>query len=102
MLKGISQENLSIIVGITRQEIRRHETGQTKLTVGRLFRIAEGLEVHVATLFPDSDSPIEKLSDQELHLIVSFRGVGQQHEVKEKVIQINEIIAQLIKGEKNA
>lgn len=95
-LKGISQDNLAIIVKITRQQLHLYETAQTKITAGKLFRIAQGLDINVASFFPDSLSQIEKLSDHELHLIVSFRGVGQQNEIKEKVIQINEIISQLI------
>lgn len=97
-LKGVSQENLALIVSLTRRQIQLYETGQTTITAGKLFRIAQGLNSHVSSFFPDSTSPLEKLSEQELHLIVSFRGVGQHHVIKEKVIQINEIITQLIKA----
>lgn len=95
-LKGISQENLALIVGLTRRQIQKYETAHTTITAGKLFRIAQGLEIHVSSFFPHSEATIEKLSDQELHLIVSFRSVGQHHVIKEKVIQINEIVAQLI------
>lgn len=95
-LKGISQENLAMIIRITRDQLHKYETAKTKITAGRLFRIAQGLQINVVSFFPNSDSSIEKLSDQELHLIVSFRSVGQQHDIKEKVIQINEIVTQLI------
>lgn len=96
-LNGVSQDYLSTSAMLTRQQLQLYETGQTKITAGKLFRISEGLKVNVSSFFPNSTAPLDKLSDQELQLLNSFREVGQQYEVKEKVIEINEIITQLIK-----
>lgn len=58
MLKGISQEKLAEKLGITFQQIQKYERGSNRISVSRLFHIAEALGTPVeAFLSTQQPSP---------------------------------------------
>ena len=51
--RGLSQTELSQALGVTFQQVQKYERGANRISAGRLFRIAEVLEVPVAFFFAD-------------------------------------------------
>lgn len=102
-VKGVKQEVLAELIHITRQQMQLHETGARKVSAGKLYRVAKSLDVTVETFFPDGGgASLEKLSDDEIHLVVSFRKNGKSPQAQDGIIRINEIISQIVKGVKDA
>jgi transcriptional regulator with XRE-family HTH domain len=56
--KNYSQEYLAKKLGITQKAYSKIENNETKLTVDTLVRIAEILEVEVASFFSSAEKPI--------------------------------------------
>ena len=73
--KGLSQEKLAELVGLSFQQIQKYESGVNRLNTDILQVIASTLSVPVALFF--EDQPIEALpfSDQERNLLESFRTI---------------------------
>lgn len=53
--KGMSQETLGIAIGVSLQQIQKYEKGINRIGASRLARIAEVLEIPVASLFAPGD-----------------------------------------------
>lgn len=51
---GLSQAELGSAVGVSFQQIQKYETGDNRVSISRLFRIAERLEVEPVTLVADT------------------------------------------------
>jgi len=51
--RGLSQTELSDALGVTFQQVQKYERGMNRISAGRLFRIAEVLDVPVAFFFAD-------------------------------------------------
>ena len=51
--RGLSQTELSNALGVTFQQVQKYERGANRISAGRLFRIAEVLEVPIAFFFAD-------------------------------------------------
>lgn len=56
--RGLTQEQLSELVGIGPQTQRRIENGRTNARLETLFHLAEHLDVAVRDLFEDADTPV--------------------------------------------
>ena len=56
--KGYTYENMAHDLHITPAAYRKIETGETKLTVERLFKIAEILDIKVSDLLNEEKSTI--------------------------------------------
>ena len=70
---GISQEELAERVGISVTHMSHIETGNTKLSLPVLVRVADELSVRVDALLSDSDAPDKTvLSDEVCGVIDSF------------------------------
>jgi transcriptional regulator with XRE-family HTH domain len=56
LLKGWSQTDLALRLGITFQQVQKYEKGANRVAASRLHTIAEVLEMPIADLFPTSNS----------------------------------------------
>lgn len=54
-LLGLSQDKLARAIGLKFQQIQKYETGGAKISAGRLFLLAEALDVPVAYFFDGLD-----------------------------------------------
>lgn len=52
-LLGMSQEALGKILGLTFQQVQKYERGSNRITSGKLFRIAQALDVPVSFFYDD-------------------------------------------------
>src|SRR5262249_46502793 len=57
LAKGFSQTELGRNLGVTFQQIQKYEGGTNRVGSGRLFQIANFLEVDIKTLFAGSEFP---------------------------------------------
>jgi transcriptional regulator with XRE-family HTH domain len=48
---GMTQENLSELLGVTFQQIQKYESGRNRVSAARLFEICEALDVSLASMF---------------------------------------------------
>jgi len=86
--KGLSQEGLAELMGLSFQQIQKYESGVNRLNTDKLQAIANILSVPVASFF--EDQPIEALpfSDQERELIESFRSI-KDSKIKNCIVEFS-------------
>ena len=56
---GMSQTKLAGAIGISYQQVGKYETSIDRVAAGRLWTIAEALEVDVGYFFDNTGSPVE-------------------------------------------
>ena len=56
MARGMSQAQLASRLGVTFQQLQKHEVGANRIGTGRLVRIATVLSIPIATLFEGADT----------------------------------------------
>ena len=54
-LLGLTQERLAVALNMSYQQIQKYETGTNRVSAGRLFQLAQMLEVGVAFFFDGLD-----------------------------------------------
>jgi transcriptional regulator with XRE-family HTH domain len=78
-LSGMSQQELAALIGVTYQQTHKYETGVNRISAGRLYQLAEALEVEVAYFFEGVDAHSVPHSSQEqrmpLELARSFLAI---------------------------
>lgn len=86
--KGLSQEKLAELIGLSFQQIQKYEAGTNRLNTDKLQAIANTLSIPVAAFF--EDQPIEALpfSEQERKLIESFRSIQDNH-IKDCIVEFS-------------
>lgn len=75
---GMSQHDLADKIGVTYQQAHKYERGINRISVGRIYDIAQALNVPLADLFADCGVSIVPAPDTErqtLELVRSFRQV---------------------------
>ena len=50
-MMGMTQENLANALQISYQQVQKYETGANRISAGRLYEIAQSLDVNVSYLF---------------------------------------------------
>src|SRR4051794_18926424 len=70
MALGMTQQQLAELIGVTYQQAHKYETGLNRLTVGLLWRMAQGLGVEVDHFFAGLGSrPALKPTKRQLLLL---------------------------------
>ena len=101
--KGISHEAMAVNLGISQTAYTKMERGETKLTVDRLQKIAEILDVKLGNLLESEAQSFH----QEIHNNKSVTAISQQkienlyeenHEIYEKLIATKEEEIALLKS----
>jgi len=74
---GLSQQQLAKMIGVTYQQAHKYERGLNRISAGRLFEIAQVLDVPVAYFFeglhPDSEAqPVSSRQRMFLELARNF------------------------------
>lgn len=90
-LLGMSQSDLAKALGITFQQVQKYERGSNRVSVGKLYRLADILDVPLAFFFdglepdgrqpparPDIPEPSGILSRRELDLLRAWRGASPE------------------------
>jgi transcriptional regulator with XRE-family HTH domain len=75
MAKGLSQSQLGKRIGVTFQQVQKYEKGANRIGSGRLFRIAQILEVPVTALFEGVDGAPAAAASSDVRLIADRRAL---------------------------
>ena len=69
-MKGLTQEKMADLIGVTYQEARKYENGAKRISAGALYTIARVLGVDVGYFFEglQSDRPGESTSQRRVFL----------------------------------
>ncbi|WP_086008798.1 helix-turn-helix domain-containing protein, partial [Nitrospirillum viridazoti] len=59
-LLGMSQSDLARALGITFQQVQKYERGSNRVSVGKLYRLAEILDVPLTFFFDDLESGADR------------------------------------------
>ncbi len=60
---GMSQEQLGDALGVRHWAIHRYESGTDRVSVGRLYELAQGLRVTVGYFFKGAGSPVQPIPE---------------------------------------
>ena len=80
---GLTQQQMAELIGVTYQQAHKYETGVNRITVGRLYQLAQVLEVDVAYFFAGVDAarPVAnaaRYQRAELELARSFLAIANR------------------------
>jgi len=53
LAKGVSQERLAEIIGVTFQQVQKNEKGVNRMSAARLYHVAKALDEPIANFFGD-------------------------------------------------
>jgi transcriptional regulator with XRE-family HTH domain len=56
IMLGLTQQQMAALIGVTYQQAHKYETGINRISAGRLYQVAEALQVEVAYFFAGADS----------------------------------------------
>ncbi len=97
--KGLTQMELSEIVGVSYQQIQKYENSIDNISVDRLKQIAKALDVPITLFFPSNKEMVAetpaaygKLVDDEHLLLQHFRGIKDK-KVKKAVLEFLKTVA---------
>jgi len=97
LLAGITQDQLGRAMGVSFQAVQKYESGENRLSVGRLARAAKMLEQPVSYFFLN-DGPIAdegaSLTRQEADLLRNFRDI-ERDEIRETLLKLTREINEL-------
>jgi transcriptional regulator with XRE-family HTH domain len=63
--KNMTHQALATMIGIDGESLRKNETGEVRISAGRVSQVAEILEESVTTFFADVNPSMEKLPTVE-------------------------------------
>ena len=72
--KGLTQEQLAELTGISWSAISRFETGKTMLSVERILKITDALEIGVEVVFQDYIKALPDSNDEITKEILVYLG----------------------------
>ena len=80
---GLTQQQMAELIGVTYQQAHKYETGVNRITVGRLYQLAQVLEVDVGYFFAGVDAarPVANAARHqraELELARSFLAIANR------------------------
>ena len=95
MLAGISQEKLGESLGVTFQQVQKHERGTNRTSASRLQHIAHMLDVNVSFFFegaPAGDMPLGGFSDEASSAYVTeFLATSEGIQLTRAFVRINNV-----------
>jgi transcriptional regulator with XRE-family HTH domain len=59
IMKGLSQQQLALLIGVTYQQAHKYERGVNRISAGRLFHIAQALVVEPSWFFKGLEKHVE-------------------------------------------
>jgi transcriptional regulator with XRE-family HTH domain len=56
IMLGLTQQQMAALIGVTYQQAHKYETGINRISAGRLYQVAQALEVEVGHFFAGVDT----------------------------------------------
>jgi transcriptional regulator with XRE-family HTH domain len=74
---GVTQQELAAYLGITYQQMQKHETGISAIPASRLYRLSQALAVPVSFFFdvPSANESADLKSREGMRLVRAFRRI---------------------------
>ncbi len=73
LLKGLTQQKISDVLGITFQQLQKYEKGTNRVSASRLYHMAKILECPIGYFFEETDRELpEKLNKGHYKLITLY------------------------------
>ena len=93
--KGLTQQNLASVIGVSQQAIQKYETGKNEPDLETLMKLADTFKVSVDYLIghtPQGKDPNYAISSIEFEMIESYRKLetGLQNIITELLLQLPE------------
>jgi transcriptional regulator with XRE-family HTH domain len=95
IMLGLTQQQVADLVGITVQQACKYETGRARVPSGRLYQLAQALNVDVSYFFEGTDDPLEMTHRQRLlrELARNFIAMPSRRH-QEELISLARVLAQ--------
>jgi transcriptional regulator with XRE-family HTH domain len=77
VLRGLSQQQLAELIGVTYQQVFKYEHGVNRVSAGRLYEIAKELHTPVETFFDGLEKNGGRLPRGQRRLFQIMRSVGE-------------------------
>lgn len=97
--KGLSQEKLAALLGITFQQVQKYERGVNRIGSGRLYRISRIFDIPLTALFEGSEaepgtagSMLDLLADPHSMRLVQAMAEIADTELRRSIVQLVERI----------
>lgn len=89
-MKGLTQEDLGIALGVTFQQIQKYEKGKNRIGAGRLQDIANILRVPVGSFFEDVTADETRCAEFSDIDFANFIGSGEGLALARSFVRIND------------
>jgi len=93
MMVGMSQEQLGDALGLTFQQVQKYEKGLNRIGAGRLYRIAQHLEVPISFFYeglPETGDGSEDDKIDRMGELLSFLGTLEGYQLSTAFSQIED------------
>ena len=92
MSRDLTEEKVAGILGTSVEQLRKYETGKSRLAASRLYRLAQALEVSVGTFFEGLEPPTRtRTTHAEADAILDLAGVPRH--VRDAIVALVTSIA---------
>lgn len=86
--KGLTQEELANLLGITTRGLQNYESGRRKVSIDKLIQISEILKVPIGRLI--TIEPVEKNIDKEIYL-KAINTFGENQQIIKAIEELGEL-----------
>ena len=69
---GLTQQQIATLVGVTCQQAHKYETGINRISAGRLYQLAQVLEVEVPYFFAGADAGVGPQSSRHQRVMLEL------------------------------
>src|ERR687885_661871 len=77
IMLGLTQQQLAKRMGVTYQQEHKYERAINRISVGRLFELAEALQAPVSYFYEGAGEPVRQLGGRERLLLETVRSFSQ-------------------------
>jgi len=69
---GLTQQQIAVLIGVTCQQAHKYETGINRISAGRLYQLAQVLEVEVPYFFAGADTGVGPQSSRHQRVLLEL------------------------------
>src|SRR5438093_548328 len=83
IMLGLTQIEMAELIGVAYQQAHKYETGVNRISAGRLYQIAQALDVGVDYFFEGLEQPLPAPTPQQrqtLELARNFASLSRRHQ----------------------
>jgi len=88
--RGMSQDQLSSILGVTHQQVQKYESGKNRLPLEKLLLIKEYFDISYDLLF---EKPPTLPSENDYQSIIHLLGQMKDHKLRRKIVTAVHILS---------